>query len=442
MKTKGRRGFLTIAVLLILGTLTGSAPPAQACLYCFCEAIAVMITRGVIVSEHQATRQWMTTQTNLHKNAYVIGWFFQTQILRSMAMMAQQLEASGLQAVSSFGTFLDAQAQIDSQRLLQEKAARAFKDYQPSTQMCTFGTLSKSLAATSRGTEAGSLILSDYITDRQAGNINTATTRGSLSDKPSRLQNLSEGFCDSHSFNGSLDSICNKMTSGPYAMDTTYMIDTDVDYARTVLQQPTLYADFTDGVSTGPEEAILALATNLYGTKIFEPVAATVLGSLGNQLKLLDMRAIEAKRNVAAYSFNYLVGTKNVIDVPGSGNDTIEYAENILKSLGFGNNDVKAMLEDPEGVVPAAPSYNALMLLLTKKIYQDPAFYTNLYTTPANVDRTGASLRAISLMQDMDVFKSKLRTEGVLSVLLEMRLREAQGAIVNRMGRVKPTGVQ
>ena len=75
------------------------------------------------------------------------------------------------------------------------------------------------------------------------------------------------------------------------------------------------------------------------------------------------------------------------------------------------------------------------MEILTQKIYQSPSFYANLYTTPANIDRLGAALQAIGLMQDRDRYESALRRESLVSVILEMKIRELQDSVTNDIVR-------
>lgn len=72
-----------------------------------------------------------------------------------------------------------------------------------------------------------------------------------------------------------------------------------------------------------------------------------------------------------------------------------------------------------DDILGVRPSYYAQMEVLTKKIYQHPNFYLNLYDKPANVERIGASITAISLMNQRDRFESLLRREMLTSVLLE-----------------------
>lgn len=69
------------------------------------------------------------------------------------------------------------------------------------------------------------------------------------------------------------------------------------------------------------------------------------------------------------------------------------------------------------------PSYYAQMEVLTKKIYQTPDFYTNLYDKPANVERIGASIDAIALMNQRDRYETLLRQEMLTALLVEENLK-------------------
>lgn len=56
-----------------------------------------------------------------------------------------------------------------------------------------------------------------------------------------------------------------------------------------------------------------------------------------------------------------------------------------------------------------------------------------MYESPANTARRKVALQAISLMQDFDTLQSHLRTEVMLSVILEMELIKIQRSVQNRI---------
>lgn len=147
------------------------------------------------------------------------------------------------------------------------------------------------------------------------------------------------------------------------------------------------------------------------------------------------VRGILAKRSVAQNSFNAIIGLKSE-GTPSS----VDLGENhmsvVMRQLGMNDDDeIRQYLHD-------RPSYYAQMELLTKKLYQTPQFYTNLYDKPANIDRTRAAMRAIGLMQNMDMYNSRLRNEMLLAVMTELEIARAQRVINDRIGSLRASGIR
>ena len=107
------------------------------------------------------------------------------------------------------------------------------------------------------------------------------------------------------------------------------------------------------------------------------------------------------------------------------GNTTAaSYMTSILYELGMEGDAINEMMK-------GGPSYYAQMEILTKKIYQNPQFYIDLYDKPANVKRKYVALKSVGLMQDWDTLEVKLRTEMLAALLLELGLIETQGRLQN-----------
>ncbi len=102
------------------------------------------------------------------------------------------------------------------------------------------------------------------------------------------------------------------------------------------------------------------------------------------------------------------------------------YMEHILKELGMPSDDILQILGEN-------PSYFAQMEIITKKMYQNPDFYTNLYDKPANIERKTAAMQAIKLMQKFDMLKSFLRNEMATSILLELAVVDLQKEIEDQV---------
>jgi len=381
-----------------------------------------------VQQEFSDHRQWITS----------VLW--EDHLLPAMMMMADQLSAVSMQQTQIIGSFIDAKHQMETQRVLQTVRARAHKDYHPSTGMCEFGSSVKSLAASERRSELNAHVMSQRSQDRQLGNANSAAAGGPDSDVKNRLNQFKEKFCDTSDNDKGLDLLCTH-AGGIGAIDPE-RVNKDIDYTRTVQSPWTLNIDFTDATPTHEEEEVMALASNLYGQNVFERIKEPVLSKnssdnprafTATRGNYMDARALLAKQSVAENSFNAITSMKSA-GTSGSR----EFLESILTELGVDGtsgppDDILRMLGMDDSNAEIGPSYHAQMEVLTKKIYQNPDFYTNLYDKPVNVDRKKVAMQAIGLMQKFDLFKSYLRNEANIAVLLELAVIDLQGHVENEL---------
>ncbi len=379
------------------------------CCSCACPAC--------IPQQHNQTRQHITNEFKQHQN-WMIDTFFNQYIRPAMQEMTEQLTAVGYQQVEIIGAFLDAKHQLETQRLFQEKQADAHKAYHPSEGICTFGTGAKALAASDRLAEYNATALTQQqlqrqlLTDRRSA---AASSGGELID---RLNQFKTTYCNPNDNNNGLNQMCGN--GGPPDRQNR-----DIDFTRLVDSPLTLELNYRDGGAPTPdEEDVIALSNNLFSHRLFKAIQPSYLDKESNQEDLLDARAVIAKRSVALNSFNSIVGMKSE-GSSGSG----EFLGAILKELAMPDNEVLEMLGDN-------PSYFAQMEVLSKKIYQDPRFYANLYDKPVNVARKGVAMQAIQLMQDRDLYRSQLRTEAMLSILLETELMKIQEDVEGRLTKI------
>lgn len=431
------------ASVIFLGGLVLVAVPQKASACCLCQPTV----------NSRETSEWNTTRTTINDHTdrefsnhkqWMIGTLWEDNILPALMLMTEQLSTVAMQQVQIIGSFMDAQNQMESQQSLQKMQARAHKDYQPSVGMCEFGSSVKSLAASERKGEFNAIVLSQRSQDRALGNAYSAAAMGEALDKESRVRQFKMQFCDVMDNNNGLTFMCDtdgdgNPATGPKGAADPQEANADIDFMRTVDYPWTLNIDFTN-TTLAPNEVheaqVLALASNLYGHDTFTRLPADALKSPAANESLtpvhklyMDLRSYEAKRSVAENSFNAITAMKSK-GLVGSH----DYLAAIMRELGVSSDP------EIEHMLNAAPSYNAQMEILTKKIYQNPDFYTNLYDKPANVERKGVALQAIGLMQKFDLFKSNLRSEASLSVLLELAVIDLQKEVENEFGRIKDAG--
>lgn len=418
------------------GAASGASGLGSSMGTCACSTCTVQIP-----NHHNRIRQDVTNQFERHRR-WLITQYFMEHILPALMLMAEQLTVAGIYQVQIFGTFLDAKHQLETQRLFQQLTARAHKDYHPSEGMCTFGTTVRSLAMSDRKSDFAQTAVATRMMQRQTLNGEAISWQGTDSDMRSRLATFIGTYCDQADNQNGLTRLCRN------AVPTPARRNIDVDFTRNVENRLTLNLALSDvdgedatATFTPDEQDVYALGANLFSHSVVPVIEREKFGGLlqsgdyGVRVsaaeRYLDLRAIFAKRSVAQNSYAALVGMRAQGDP-----ESAPYVKAVLRELGVSSDDeINALLGDQ-------PSYFAQMEVLTKKLYQNPVFYTELYDKPVNIERKGAALQAIGLMQDRDLFNSLLRSEAVLSVLLEVLLEREQEKVTNQKGRISAAGGQ
>ncbi len=379
---------------------------------------------------------------------------------------ATELTMVAMYQAMIIGMFIDAENQMKAQRLLQELQAKTHKRYQPSIGLCEFGSISKSLGATEIRSEAFAVVLSRRSIDRQMGLSSTAGAEGGQFDKKHRILQFGQVFCNEKDRSSvpefsrlrvlgagtpsipvppsALTTVCSA-TNWDTGFDAQERarLNMDIDYFSLVDQPWTMSIDFSNQaisrggsnpISNEDEEHILAMNSNLFAHNLFPRIPANILQNKPQEIlspiqrTFMDMRSIIAKRSVAENSFYSIAALKaEGYRRPDSSGDPTEpsarpYMQHIMEDLGVPAAEVTNLFG-------ANPSYFAQMEVLTKKLYQHPNFYTNLYDKPANVERKTVALQAVKLMQKFDMLRSFLRNEATVSVLLEVAIVDLQNEI-------------
>lgn len=344
----------------------------------------------------------------------------------ALQLMAEQFTVSMVTQVESIGMLLDAKHQLETQRLLQQKMAEAHKDYQPSDQVCTFGTFVRDLVATERTTEVTKLAIVHDIMQRDAGSgENIGWTE--ITDSKSRISHFRQRFCDTSNNGNGMEFACD--ASGPATMRNA-----DINYTQMLDGPMTLNINLDDGDTSEHEEILFALVDNLFAHKVTERINLRNMEMDKYKYHYMNMRSIIAMRGIARNSIANIIAMKTQTPIETDGSSS-PYMKSLLVELGLGEPEAQLYFT-------SNPSYYAQMEMLTKKIYQNANFYTALYDKPSNVKRMRAAMSAIKLMQDRDIHNALLRREMLLSIMLELRLRERADTVYNATERALTDGAR
>ena len=344
--------------------------------------------------------------------------------IQALMLMTEQLSATAMQSTMAIGQFFDAKQQLETNRLHRQLHAQAVKDYHPSDGMCRVGSYMRSVAKSEEKARADKRKLNEIIMAELTGEYTLEDEDLIQMSVEARMKQFREVYCNPLDNNDGLEFICehdqdNELSNstrgsnpsrGIGAPDKVRM-NKDIDFLRTMAFPQTLNMDFSQDPVTPDEEDAIALATNLYWSQPFNWTPDEELAD--KYPAFLDARKVMAMKNIAHNSYASLAGMKAQAE-PVTGN--VEPGWAFMKTFmrEFGITD-----EEIEDWIGEQPSYWAQMDILTKKIYQSPEFYTNLYNKPANVERMSTALEAIKLMQMRDHYESSLRVEMINAAMLE-----------------------
>ncbi len=347
--------------------------------------------------------------------------YFRNFYVSALEKIAEQLTTLIMEQVVVVGTFMDAQYQIETQRLMQDMDTQISKAYMPDTQVCIFGTNVRSLAMSDQKAEANSLILNNAMLTRPLLSRNNIAGEGRADDLRARMEQYNRLYCDPNDNFGMLGPLCTPRARPPARRNR------DLDYTALIDSPLTLDIDFTNNALSADEEDILALSHNLFGAEVFKYIPDDLLiqgpeQNVGPASWLFqNIRSLQAIRGVAQNSFAHLVGMKAQTNAQAG-----TFMTEIVRELGMPDPDIARFIGQN-------PSYFAQMDFLTKRLYQSPDFFVNLFTTPNNVERLGVTLQAIRLMSDRDRFEASLRREMLMSLIVEMKLRALEKDVDDSM---------
>ncbi|MBI1301398.1 MAG: hypothetical protein GC137_07040 [Alphaproteobacteria bacterium] len=473
--------FLRIALLVVFfntAFVFSFAQNAYACCIFGCTSNDCSNATQFISDAHEDIRERIKTEFDDDLDQFeewMITYFFegsdapsgeenQAGVIQGVGAMLNQMGGAAMQFTAAIGGFLDAQLHIETLQLMRKMQFDAHKAYRPSPEFCAFGTNVKSLAGSDSIGEFNELALGRIALQRQLGTVDMAGATSRQEDYKSRWGQFKRYYCDAYdnnrlSSNTGLELLCPNVTDAN-------RVNRDIDYTRLIDEPRALVLDFADTTlditsepeatlmsglteQPGDEEDIMALSKNLYGHKIFRrDLSLKQMSNEDVQKIFLALRSVAAKRSVAQASFNAIVGLKSA-GVSHEQTDPYIHPSNAfglnvsLSNISLLSKQVRFfMTSGMQELLPASgalgfldlginildmigysPSYFSQLEFLSKRMYQTPNFYAQLYDSPANVLRKKVAMQAIEVMVDREMYESQIRREMLVSVLLSSKLR-------------------
>lgn len=469
--------FAAIFLAALCSVFWGYNNKAHAYVYCYecsCVFTEYQTTKDLVVERHTEQREenfgrhspspipaltpmQSTGQGRLGEHQdWLLNTLFQQHILPALQMKTEQLANSTMSNTMILETFIDAEQQNSTQRTMSEMKAESRNRYQPSTEMCTMATNIRSFASSDLNRTATASAMNQRHVGRLLNNEGTIAELGPASDRKAirgkpgsagRLKLMIDRFCDPDHMNPSGNPdfglfFCGQQRSG--GNDGIVRKNADMNFTSTILFPRILDVDFraqengmsADDTNPTSNADVLAMSSLLYGHDVFPVLDENDWDRPERVDEFLDMRAINAKRNVAQNAFNEIVALKSrgsSADIPGyegdfHSTDSYEYARSMITDLGIPEDEVEHYLGPAKGNKEL--SYYMLMELMAKKQFQSPQFFVGLQSSPEDIARRIAAMEYIQLMLERDIHQGQMDIEMLSSLILETRTQR-KGSRVN-----------
>ncbi len=366
--------------------------------------------------------------------------------ITGLKSMAAQLTATTLQNAGSFGGMFDSMATNTAILSAQKLQAGAYQNYTPGENLCRFGTLSRSLASADLAATRQINAIDTVLLNRETNN-NSYGSPSSDHDQMGKLKNLTNLYCNPGDNNANPVACECDLTQGTCSGPLAARSNRDLDFARLFASRLTLNFNLSDGVITPDEQDVLGFLTTVSAFPILPPLAprsSELTSSPAVMTAFQDTRKIAAQRGLTRATLAHFVGSRSN---GGGGAASAPYMQALLQELGMNAATAQEYLTSEGQNLTGtgateqskSASYNAQMEILTKKIYQNPNFYTYLMDKPANIDRAHAAQMAIRLMQRRDMADIITRREMLLSQLLEAKISSEEQRMRARISQAKST---
>lgn len=263
----------------------------------------------------------------------------------------------------------------------QELETRTVIDYTPNEYSCVvtsnISALAKAYAVSEEMTESYKRLMER----RNISAPNTDFEGGDTAQEKKRWENYCQYFNDPDSNNGG--NACTDPQTAGSAMNG------DIDI------EGVLFKDTIDMTDPAMLSAAENLIFNIVQPHIDERLISGLEDSSEGRETVLKMQHLAAIRNVATHVVSSIIARRApVSQVNVSGIATGTLIGEIRKNAGIAPEDISAN-----------PSYNEIMLALTKERFMDPTYYIKVQDRPSVLVKEQANLEAFINLQLNDIYK-------------------------------------
>lgn len=352
--------------------------------------------------------------------AYLQNWWSGTGgMVQQLQKMTQQIYSYRVWQTWELARLMDVQDVTRDTRIEQDKRLTATEGVSPSDQVCVAG--SSTLVQTKTAVTAAALtqgfkhdLLSrahsasgDMIvaaTEPQSNGSSAPTSMLPASDLKARWTQYCQEFFDPNSNDG--QNGCNGASTGPVAND-------DISVENFLLR------DTIDMNNPDEYKAAQAILVNIVQPEVQEPLTPQVLNSPQGQEYTLRLQHLEAIRNIAADVVGSIIARR----APSSQNDSTLSAQISTIRAKAGIPACPSSPNPTSGpCFSQTPSYNEIMLALTKERFYDPQYFAAMQTNSGAIQQEQDAVDGYTTVQLQDIYKMQEQINALLAARASLKL--------------------
>ncbi|MFH1158552.1 MAG: hypothetical protein V1721_06680 [Pseudomonadota bacterium] len=327
---------------------------------------------------------------------YLLNWW-NTEFLPALRQITGQLYAARVDQSRQLGSLIDAQSVNRTARLEQELQLRSQQNTLPGEMVCVAGSYSAALSQMMRLSSALTKGFKRDLIARAEGAPGSSSERGIAEDQLLRWTRYCTEFHDPANNNGmGLAPNCLLYPLSPGALPNG-----DVDIEGFLLKD-TINMSNTDEYATA-----VAMLQNLVQPVIRERIPDNTIETPTGQEAIIRVQHQESINNVTANAVADILSRRAGIP-----------AAFALPPL-LRNVRLKA------GVDPARvsdnPSYNEIMLAMTKERFLNPEYFVRIRDNPGAIKQEQASVNAYVTLQMQDIYRMQEQINLLLAARASMK---------------------
>lgn len=328
---------------------------------------------------------------------YLRDWW-NNEMLPAMRDFTAQINSGIIDQTRQFGSMIDSMNQAETQRQIQKAETEAIYRNMPNDLSCTSATFTDDMTKAQYTSDAISRAMKDDLRrELMATSGTTVATSGTGGEMKERWDEYCQYFKDPQENRGHTG--CPTAAAGSIA-------GADINIEGFLLSD-TINMD-------NPNEHMAAVTTlrHLIYPKPDPTVPENMVDTaLGREI-LLRQQHKTSVRNLAAEIVSDIIARRTAINGTTAGT----YIQPIREAAGI-----------PAAEISMNPSYNEIMLAMTKERFMDPEYFVRLGNTMGAIKQEQTMLDAYIALQLQDIYEMQEKINALMVAKAAMKLNEGGG---------------